>query len=102
MKKSAYQLDEFPSQILAVSIGKNDSGGIVLQETGNRESLNYQLAVREVPVLNAKGEHENKKVYVIRSGNYFFDPVHNRICLPVSGTCDGRTVVLKEFEAQNQ
>ena len=100
VKKSAYQLDEFPSQILAVSIGKNDSGGIVLQETGNRESLNYQLAVREVPVLNAKGEHENKKVYVIRSGNYFFDPVHNRICLPVSGTCDGRTVVLKEFEAQ--
>lgn len=98
-KKSAYQLEEFPTQILSVSIGKNDSGGIKLTEIDDKSALQYQLAAKNVPVLNSNGVYEDHKIYVIQSGSYYFDPVHNRIYLPASGVYGGKTIDLNDFES---
>lgn len=98
-KKSSYQLEEFPTQLLAVSIGKNDSGGIILKEAENRESLNYELGVRKFSTVNAQGAMEEKEVYTIKSGNYYFDPVHNRIYLPEEGSFGSQKIKLEDFES---
>ena len=98
-KKSSYQLEEYPTQILAVSIGKNDSGGIILEETNNRENLSYGLAIRKIKTLNSTtGTYEEKEVYVINSGNYYFDSTHNRIYLPTEGKYGDSIIELKNFE----
>ena len=98
-KKTFYQLEEFPTQLLKVAIGKNDSGGIELTETDDFDDLCYNLSQKTVSVIGSDGKYEKRKTYVINSGNYFFDPGRNRIYLPAKGRCEGKEIALIDFEA---
>ena len=98
-KKSFYQMEEFPTQLLKVAIGKSDSGGIELTETDNKDDLCYNLSRKTVPAIGSDGKYENRETYVINSGNYFFDPNRNRIYLPTQGRCGTKVIPLAEFEA---
>lgn len=99
LKKSGYNLEEYPTQILGVSIGKNDSGGTILEEVDDRSKLLYTLSQKTVKILSTNGKYEDKIIYVIESGNYYFDPIHNRIYLPTEGDYGGTKVALADFES---
>ncbi len=97
-KKNVYQLEEFPTQILAVSIGRNDSGGVLLEETDSRDDLRYALSERHVRTIGADGGYEQRSVHVISAGNYYFDAAHNRLYLPATGVAAGKEIPLRDFE----
>ena len=86
-----YQMDEYPTQILDVSIGPSQSGGIILSRAKSKEDLKYSLISHEVPIVvkeqedSLDNEYETAIGYSIASGNYYFDNIHNRIYLPSFG-----------------
>lgn len=93
--KKYYQLSEYPTQILSIVLGQNASGGIVLNESEEKNTLSYELTKKSITIKN-----ETKTIYVIKSGNYYFDHIHNRIYLPETGTCDDKTIKIAELEKE--
>lgn len=87
----SYQMQEYPTQILEVSLGQSQSGGITLTRASSKDELKYTLIPHAVPIEIEEQEESLDPIYTTRigysiaSGNYYFDNVHNKIILPSFG-----------------
>lgn len=78
------QLDEYPTQILGVTLTGPALGGVELVEEPDANApLLYDLAVVGVPIDASNAGF----AYRITGGKWHFDHLHNRILLPSAGKC---------------
>ena len=96
--KFKYNMDEYPTQILDVTLGKQQSGGIRLERADSENDLVYLIipkivkaeedGFQTIHMGNGTITLPNYRLYTAYSivcGNYYFDYRRNRIILPKYG-----------------